>query len=70
MHPISSLFTLLSTTRGTNTSRCILPLGVVLAEMGVEAPGAECMDVLAAPDCITLLAKIENGTLPSAVSSV
>eukprot|EP00752_Nemacystus_decipiens_P002082 g1992.t1 len=53
----------------TNTSRCILPLGMVVASMEIEAPGAECLDVLSAPDCVTLLEDIEkNGTLPSAHS--
>lgn len=37
-------------------------------DVEIEAPGAECEHVLAAPDCLNLLEKIENGTLPSAVS--
>lgn len=69
MHPVPSLSSL-PTTRATNTSRCIVPLGVVVASMEIEAPGAECFDVLSARDCVNLLTKIENGTLPSAVSSV
>lgn len=37
--------------------------------MEIDAPGAECLDALSAPDCVALLAQIEkNGTLPSAVS--
>lgn len=54
--------------RPTNTSRCILPLGMVAANMEVEAPGAECLEAFSAPDCVTLLTKIENGTLPLTVS--
>lgn len=37
--------------------------------MEIGAPGAECTDVLEAPDCVKLLAEIEDGTLLSAVSS-
>ncbi|CAM9420408.1 unnamed protein product [Ectocarpus sp. 4 AP-2014] len=48
----------------STTSRCILPLGITVAAMGVDTPGASCVDVLAAPDCQNLLTKIENGTLP------
>ncbi len=43
-------------------------MGTVVAGFGVETPGAECSEVLAAPDCVELLAMIENGTLPVAVS--
>lgn len=39
----------------------------MVAALDYDAPGTECLDVLSAPDCVALLADIENGTLATAV---
>lgn len=54
----------------TASSRCILPLGLVESALGIEAPGADCVEVLNSPDCLDLLKIMENTTMLPLVSFI